>query len=216
MAKTLTPIGQRLKELIDFDKRIYFLVLVFLFLLIRFLTNTLILEAIPDYDSLEARGDFMIFHIFNALNYLWTPFALLWKFTVISFLFWLGAFVIGYKVPYKELWQFALIAEVIFIFPELIRLLVYIVPQTGVTYMEIDEYRALSILSLLGAENVLPQYHYALATINIFEIIYGIVWMYGFHMISRRPLRECTIVVIVSYYLPLAIWLSWYIMVYRV
>src|SRR5690606_14676448 len=150
MAKTLTPEGQRLKELIDFDKRVYFLVLVFLFLLIRYLTNTLILEAIPDYDNLEARGDFMIFHIFNALNYLWTPFALLWKFTVISFLFWLGAFLIGYKVPYKELWQFALIAEVVFVFPELVRLLVYIAPETGVTYMEIDEYRALSLLSLLG------------------------------------------------------------------
>ncbi|TXE13360.1 sulfate ABC transporter permease [Algoriphagus aquimarinus] len=215
MAKTLTPEGQRLKELIDFDKRIYFLVLVFLFLLIRYLTNTLILEAIPDYDNLEARGDFMIFHIFNALNYLWTPFALLWKFTVISFLFWLGAFLIGYKVPYKELWQFALIAEVVFIFPELVRLLVYISPQTGVTYTEIDEFRALSLLSLLGPGNVAPQFHYALATLNIFEIIYGIVWLYGFHMISRRPFGECTIVVFVSYYIPLAIWLTWYMMVYR-
>lgn len=215
MAKTLTPEGQRLKELIDFDKRIYFLVLVFLFLLIRYLTNTLILEAIPDYDNLEARGDFMIFHIFNALNYLWTPFALLWKFTVISFLFWFGAFLIGYKVPYKELWQFALIAEVVFIFPELVRLLVYISPQTGVTYTEIDEFRALSMLSLLGPGNVAPQFHYALATLNIFEIIYGIVWLYGFHMISRRSFGECTLVVFVSYYIPLAIWLTWYMMVYR-
>jgi hypothetical protein len=215
MAKTLTPEGQRLKDLIDFDKRVYFLVLVFLFLLIRYLTNTLILEAIPDYTNLEARGDFMIFHIFNALNYLWTPFALLWKFTVISFLFWLGAFLVGYKVPFKELWQFALIAEVVFIFPELIRLLVYISPQSSITYLEIDEYRALSLLSMIGSDNVSGQYHYALATLNIFEIIYGIVWVYGFHMISRRSFGECTLVVFISYYLPLAIWLTWYIMVYR-
>lgn len=215
MAKPLTPEAQRLKDIIDFDKRTYFFILVIIFLTIRYLTNTLILEAIPDYDSLESRGDFMIFHIFNALNYIWTPFALLWKFTVISFLFWVGAFFLGFKVPYKELWKFALVAEVVFIFPELIRLLVYIDPSSGVTFQEIDEFRALSLLSLLGPENIADQFHYALATINVFEIFYGILWLYGFHMISNRSFRESSIVVLVSYYFPLGIWLSFYIMVYK-
>jgi hypothetical protein len=215
MAKPLTPEAQRLKDIIDFDKRTYFLILVIIFLTIRYLTNSLILEAIPDYDNLESRGDFMIFHIFNALNYIWTPFALLWKFTAIAFLFWVGAFFLGFKVPYKELWKFALVAEVVFIFPELIRLLVFIDPSSGVTYQEIDEYRALSLLSLLGPENIANQFHYAFGTINVFEIFYGILWLYGFHMISNRSLGESSIVVIVSYYFPLAIWLSFYIMVYK-
>lgn len=215
MAKTLTPQAQRLKELIDFDKRVYFLILVFLYLLIRFLTNSFIIDAIPDSDNLESDGSLMIFHIFNALNYLWTPFALLWKFTVISFLFWLGAFMIGYKVSYRELWQFALVAEIVFVFPELIRLLVYLNPDTGTTYLEIQEYRPLSLLSLFGSNQVSGQYHYVLATINVFEIIYGIFWLYGFHLISRRPFGECAVVVIVSYFVPLAIWLSWFVMVYR-
>ena len=215
MSKPLSSEAQRLKDLIDFDKRIYFLILVILFLIIRYLTNTLILESIPDYDALEQRGDFMIFHIFNALNYLWTPFAFLWKFTVISFLFWWGAFMIGFKVPYKELWQFALVAEVVFLFPELIRLLVFLDPSSSVTYQQIDEYRAFSVLSLLGPENVADKYHYALGTLNIFEIFYGILWLYGFHMISRRSLGESSIVVFVSYYIPLAIWLTFYIMVYK-
>ena len=215
MAKPLSPDAERLKELIDFDKRLYFLILVVIFLAIRYLTNILILEAIPDYENLEATGSFMIYHIFNALNYLWTPFALLWKFTVISFLFWLGAFMIGYKVPYKELWKFALVAEVVFIFPELIRLLVYLNPGSSVTFKEIDDYRAFSMLSLLGSENVTSQYHYALGTINIFEILYGILWMYGFHMISRRSLGESSLVVLLSYFFPLAIWLSFFVMVYK-
>lgn len=215
MAKTLSPEAERLKELIDFDKRLYFLFLVVIFLAIRYLTNILILEAIPDYENLEATGSFMIYHIFNALNYVWTPFALLWKFTVISFLFWLGAFIIGYKVPYKEVWKFALVAEVVFIFPELIRLLVYLNPGSGVTFKEIDDYRAFSMLSLLGSDNVNTQYHYALGTVNIFEILYGILWMYGFHMISRRSLGESSLVVLLSYFFPLAIWLGFYVMVYK-
>lgn len=215
MAKTLSQEAERLKELIDFDKRLYFLILVVIFLAIRYLTNILILEAIPGYENLESTGSFMIYHIFNALNYLWTPFALLWKFTVISFLFWLGAFMIGYKVPYKELWKFALVAEFIFIFPELIRLLLYINPGSGVTFKEIDEFRAFSMLSLLGSGNVAQQYHYALGTVNIFEIFYGILWMYGFHMISRRSLGESSLVVLISYFFPLAIWLGFYVIVYK-
>jgi|GEM_PF-206912 hypothetical protein len=215
MAKPLSKEGQRLKELIDFDKRLYFLILVFLFLLIRYLTNIFILEAIPNYQELQAKGDFMFFHIFSFANYLWTPFGLLWKFTVTAFLFWLGAFMVGHKVPYKALWQFALVAELVFIFPELIRLLVYIGPDTGVSFLEIQEYRPLSILQLLGPQNMDKQYRYALASINIFEVIYGIVWVYGFHMISRRSLSESAVVTAVSYFLPLAIWLTWYVMVYR-
>ncbi len=215
MALPLSSEGQRLKDLIDFDKRLYFLLLVLLFLLIRYLTNTFILESIPDYENLEARGDFMFFHLFNIANYIWTPFSLLWKFTVISFLFWLGAFMVGFKVPYKELWQFALIAEIVFILPELIRLFVFLSPDSGATFIEIEEFRALSVLQLVGAENVAAQYHYALATINIFEIIYGIFWVYGFHMISRRSLKESFLVTLISYYLPIIIWLTWYIMVYR-
>ena len=95
MATPLSPEAERLKELIDFDKRLYFLILVLLFLAIRYLTNILILEAIPDYENLEATGSFMIFHIFNALNYVWTPFALLSKFTATAFVIWLGAFAFG-------------------------------------------------------------------------------------------------------------------------
>jgi hypothetical protein len=215
MAKPLSPEGQRLKDLIDFDKRFYFLFLVLLFLLIRYLTNSFILETIPDFENLEAKGDFMIFHLFNLANYIWTPFSLLWKFTVIAFLFWLGAFMVGYKVPYRELWQFAMISEIVFVLPELIRLFVFLAPDSGATFVVINEYRAFSVLQLLGPENIAEQYHYALATLNIFEVVYGIFWVYGFNMISRRSFKESILVTLVSYFLPLAIWLSWYIMVYR-
>ena len=183
--------------------------------MIRYFTNVLIEESILDYENVKAEGGLTFFYIFNALNYIWTPFSLLWKFTVISFLFWFGSFMLGYKVSYRELWQFALVAEFVFIFPELIRLLVYIDPSAGTTYREIEEYRPLSLLSLIGAENVEPQYRYALATINVFELLYAILWIYGFHMISRRSLLNSTTVVIVSYVIPLVIWLIWYVLAYR-
>ncbi|GAA0879774.1 hypothetical protein GCM10009119_27430 [Algoriphagus jejuensis] len=215
MAKTASPIAQRLEELIDFDKRLYFLVIVLIFLVIRYLTNTLILESIPDFESLEQQGGLMFFHIFNTLNYLWTPFALLWKFTVISFLFWSIGLMVGYKANYKALWKFALVAEFVFIFPELLRLLVYINPSSNVTYFDIQNFEPLSALWIVGPSNVAEKYQYPLAVLNIFELIYGILWAFGFHAISRRTLEESALVVLIAYFIPLLLWLGFYIGAYR-
>jgi hypothetical protein len=215
MAKSPSPLAQRLNELIDFDKRVYFILLVVIFLVIRYLTNTLILESIPDYETLEKQGGLMFFHIFNTLNYLWTPFALLWKFTVTAFLFWSIGLMIGYKANFKELWKFALVAEMVFIFPELLRLLVYMNPTGNVTYLDIQNFEPLSALWLVGPENVSEKYHYPLSVLNIFELIYGAVWVLGFHSISRRSVEESVLVVLLAYFLPLLIWLGFFIGAYR-
>lgn len=215
MPKELSTIAQRVKSLLDFDKRLYFLLILLLFWVIRYLTNTVIIQAIPDGENLDARGDLMIFHVFNTLNYIWTPFALLWKFTVISFLFWLGGFFLGYKLPYKELWKFALVAEGVFILPELIRFLVFLNPSSSTTFLEIQEYQPFSILSLIGFNSVPERWWYPLGTLNIFEVVYAVLWIYGFHAISNRSIKESVIAVFVCYVFPLIVWLTWFVMVYR-
>ncbi|PZV81625.1 hypothetical protein CLV31_110158 [Algoriphagus aquaeductus] len=215
MAKPASPLAQRINEAIDFDKRVFFLFLILTFLVIRYLTNTLILEAIPEYDRLEAQGDLMFFHIFNTLNYIWTPFALLWKFTVIAFLFWSIGLMIGFKAPFKELWKFALVAEVVFVFPELLRLLVYMNPSGNVSYLDIQNFEPLSALWIVGPGNIETKFHYPLSVLNLFELIYGAFWVLGFHAISRRSIEESTLVVLLAYFLPLLIWLGFYIGAYR-
>lgn len=215
MAKPTSPLAQRLKELIDFDKRIYFFLLLIIFLVIRYLTNTLILESIPGYESLESQGGLMFFHIFNSLGYVWTPFAMLWKFTVIAFLFWSMGLMVGYKANFKELWRFALVAEMVFIFPELLRLLVYMNPSSSVSYFDIQNFEPLSVLWLVGPSNVAEKFHYPLSVLNVFELIYGAIWVLGFHSISRRTIEESALVVLIAYFLPLLLWLGFYIGAYR-
>jgi hypothetical protein len=215
MAKPASPLAQRINDAIDFDKRIFFVVLVLTFLVIRYFTNVMILESIPDSDRLNSQGDLLFFHIFNTLNYLWTPFALLWKFTVIAFLFWSIGLMVGFKANFKDLWKFALVAEVVFIFPELLRLLVYMNPSGNVSYLEIQNFEPLSLLWIIGPDNVAEKYHYPLSVLNIFEIMYGVLWVLGYHSISRRSVEESTLVVLFAYFLPLLIWLGFYIGAYR-
>ena len=215
MATAASPLAQKIREALDFDKRLFFVLLVSIFLLIRYLTNTLILEAIPDSEQLDAQGDLLFFHIFNTLNYLWTPFAFLWKFTVIAFLFWSIGLTIGYKVKFKALWQFALVAELIFIFPELLRLLWYMNPSGTVSYLEIQNFEPLSALWLVGPENIHERFHYPLSVLNLFEIGYGVAWVLGFHTLSRRSIQESIPVVLLAYFLPLLLWLAFYAASFR-
>lgn len=215
MPAPVAPIARRVQEALDFDKRLFFVLLLLILLVIRYLTNTLVLEAIPDSERLEAQGDLLFFHIFNTLNYVWTPFALLWKFTVIAFLFWSIGLTMGYKVSFKALWQFALVAEAIFIFPELLRLLVYMAPSGNISYLEIQNFEPLSALWLVGPENVHERFQYPLSILNLFEIGYGVAWVLGFHSISRRSIQECIPVVLIAYFLPLLLWLAFYAGAYR-
>jgi len=214
MSKVTTKISERTEELINFDKRIFFIFLVIVFIFIRYLTNDLILQAIPGNEQLGDEGSFTFFHLFNTLNYLWTPFALLWKFTLTAFLLWVGAFVFGHKISYRALWKYVLVAEFIFIFPELIRLMWFILepPQS---YLEIKNFYPLSLFSLVDAGSVDPRYHYPLRSINLFEIGYWFLLALGIHMLSRRSIEQSLVLVVCSYGLGFLLWLTYYMMVYK-
>ncbi len=215
MNNSQSTISQRIQDSLDFDKRLFFLILVILFLSIRFVTNDLILQSIPGYEKLEAEGSFFIFHIFNTLNYIWTPFALLWKFTLISFLIWTGAFAFGYKTSYIKLWQFVLVAELIFVFPELIKLIIFIQPSDNVTYLDVKNFYPLSLFSLVDQESISPKYIYPLRALNLFEVVYMTLLVLGFHSIIRRSINESFVVIMFSYTLLFLLWLLFYILIYK-
>lgn len=215
MSKPQTLISQRMESILDFDKRLFFFVLVIFFILIRYITNDLILQSIPGYEKLEKDGSLTIFHIFNTLNYLWTPFALLWKFTLTAFIIWTGSFAFGYKTSFVKLWQFALFAEIVFIVPELLKMIYFIQPAEGVTFQEIRDFYPLSLFSLIDAQSVASKYHYPLRALNLFELLYITLLVLGFHTISKRSMKESVLVILCSYVLFFLLWLVFYILVYK-
>jgi hypothetical protein len=210
-----SPISQRIEGYFDFDKRLFFFILTLIFVVVRFITNDIILQAIPGYEQLEKDGTFMIFHIFNALNYLWTPFALLWKFTLTAFVLYVGGFAFGYRASFKKLWQYIMIIEIIFVLPEIIKMLYFMTLPDSVTYQEIRDFYPFSLQSLTGSDEIAAQYRYPLQAINLFEIIYIILLILVFHTVSKRSLAQSTVVVIFTYLPLFLLWLGFYISVYR-
>lgn len=215
MALPSSNLSQRTEEIINFDKRIFFILLVVLFLLIRYLTNELVLQSIPGYKVLEKEGAFTYFHIFNSLDYLWTPFALLWKFTLTAFTIWVGGFMAGYKLSFKSLWQFTMIAEVIFIFPEIIRLMWFVAVVPPENYQAIENFYPLSLFSIVDADQIKPRFHYLLSALNLFEVAYWFLLAIGVHTISRRTFSRSLLIVLGSYTFCFFLWLGFYIVVYK-
>ncbi|MFD2035268.1 sulfate ABC transporter permease [Belliella marina] len=215
MVKPKSQLAQRIEEAINFDKRIFFVFVVAIFIIIRYLTNEIILEAIPGHEQLSQDGSLTFFHIFNALHYIWTPFALLWKFTLTTFVLWTGSFALGYKISFRQLWTFALVAETIFIFPELIKLFVFLAPSDNVTFQEIKDFYPFSLQHLLDTSEIDRKYLYPLQTINLFEILYWVALTLGVHTYSKRSLKESGMIVLVGYVLMLFLWLGFYILVYK-
>lgn len=214
MSETTPALHERIQSLLDFDKRMFFVILSLLFVLVRYVTNDLILEAIPGNEKIEEEGGFLIFHVFNSLGYLWTPFSILWRVTMTAMLIWMGSFAFGYKAPFVALWKFALVADIVFLLPELIKMLFFIVVTADVDYQEIRDFFPLSIFSLVDPTSVAPKYHYPLKIANVFEILYICVMILGYHTVSKKDLDISTKVVLTSYGLGLVLWMAFYILVY--
>lgn len=214
MSETTPALHERIESLLDFDKRIFFLILSALYVLVRYITNDLILEAIPGNEKIEEEGGFLIFHVFNSLGYLWTPFSILWRVTMTAMLIWMGSFAFGYKAPFVALWKFALVADIIFLMPELIKMLLFIISTDDIGYQDIKEFFPLSIYSQIDTAAVATKFHYPLKVANVFEILYAIVLVFGYHSVSRKDLATSTKVVLTSYGLGLVLWLSFYVLVY--
>ncbi|PSL03919.1 sulfate ABC transporter permease [Cecembia rubra] len=215
MPNNSATLSERIESILDFDKRIFFFILVLFFIAIRYITNDLILQSIPGYEKLNEEGSFMIFHIFNTLNYLWTPFALLWKFTLISFLIWTGAFTLGYKISFKLLWQYVMVAEVVFILPELFKMIYFILPDDTVSFQDIRDYYPLSLFSLIDSDSLPAKFHYPFRAINLFEVIYIYLLTLGFQYLSKKSFSNAFVVILISYVFFFLLWLAFYILVYK-
>lgn len=215
MSKPDTQISQRIISAINFDKRIFFILLSLLFILVRFVINDIILETIPGHEELSKDGSLTFFHIFNGLNYIWTPFSILWKVTVICFFIWTGSFGLGFKISYLDLWKFVLVAEAIFLLPELITMLVFLNAGQGIQFEQIKQYFPLSLAALVDLSIISSKYHYPLKSLNLFEVFYALFLVLGVHTYSKRNLKESALIVIVGYLLPFLSWLTFYVLAYR-
>jgi len=140
-------------------KYLFILVCLTTFLLLLMKQN-FILNEMAAFEFLESEGKGGVLGMLSALQFFSIPFIYFWKFTVISFMFWIGCFTFGFKVSYRQLWKVAMVSELVFFFPELIKIFYFILIYPDPNLFDVRAYYPLSLMNLFDYDKIPGAWHY--------------------------------------------------------
>jgi hypothetical protein len=203
------------KSFFSADKRLLFILLCLITLLLLYIKITLIENETAAFEFLQDRPEGMVLRAISAIKFLSIPFIYLWKFLVIAFVIWVGCFMFGYRVTYAQCWGVVVAAEYIFLVPEILKIVWFMVVETDPTYNDISGFYPLSLIHFVDIESLDKRWAYPLRALNIFEIIYWVLLAEGIHHYARKEKRYVWIIVACSYILIFFLWLVFYAIVYK-
>lgn len=215
MKKLISYRKQFFEDWYQFDSKLFFLLICAVYITFYVLKRVFIISDIAAFEVLQARGEMWVFDLFFGLQYISVPFFLAWKFTITAFLLWTGCFMFGYKVTYAQLWRWVMFAELVFLVPELLKLIWMLFSVADLNYQDVVAFYPLSMINLLDYTSVAEKFHYPLKALNVFEPIYWWVLTMGVYFLSGKKWQISVYVVSLSYILSFFLWLGYYILVYK-
>ncbi len=206
---------KKVREFFEIDKRLYFVFLCLVTFLVLLIKKNFVENETAAFEVLESRGQMGVLNLINALQYLSIPLFYLWKFTLTALILWLGSFAFGYKISYRKCWQIAMIAETLFLVPEMLKVIYFTYVSTDPNLFEIRAFYPISLMNLLDYEEVASKWHYPLKALNVFELIYWVILMYGVHLAAKKKGDVAVMIVLFSYVPVFLLWLWFYVSVYK-
>jgi len=211
--------GNPLKSFFDefqaIDKRLFFVIVCLITFLLLYIKKSFIESQIAAFEILEQRGEMGFYHVINAMQYFSIPIVYLYKFTVIAFILWIGCFMFGYKVYYSSLWQLAMFAECIFFVAELLKIGWFTYVVTDPEIWDVRAFYPFSFINLFNYREVPDAWHYPLKALNVFEVIYWMILVYGIQYLSRKRFDISLYIVLTSYVLWFLLWLIFFVLIYK-
>lgn len=210
---------ERRQELLDewfsFGTWQLFAVVCVVTFLLLFVKKSFIESELAAFEILQERGEMLFFDAISAAQYIGIPVMYAWKFTLVAFTLYVGGFMFGYKLTFKDMWRLAIVAELIFFVPELLKIIWFLVFRTDPSFHEIGAFYPFSIMNLFDYETLPKRWHYPLKALNIFELAYWVVLAGGVYVISGKQRKNSIYIVASSYVLWFWLWLLFYIIVYK-
>lgn len=197
------------------DKRLLFVLLCLITLVLLYVKITLIENETAAFEFLQDRPEGAILRILNTIKFLSIPFVYLWKFTVIAFVIWVGCFMFGYRVTYKQCWGVVIGAEYIFLIPEILKITWFMTVETDPSLRDISAFYPLSLMHFFDYEAIDKRWAYPLRALNVFEIVYWYALVEGINHYARKDKRYVWTIVLCSYVLLFFLWIGFYVIVYK-
>lgn len=140
------------------------------------------------------------------VGYSLTPLLYLIKLSLISTCLSLGYFFSSNHFKFKTFFNIAVLAELIFLLPVLIKLFWFLFVQTDYDLNELTQFYPLSALNLVDAKTT-PRYWLApLQTLNLFEVAYWFLLAYGVADATGFSFKQSFGLVMSSYGVGLVLW----------
>ncbi|MGD9327713.1 MAG: hypothetical protein PVH48_02030 [Cyclobacteriaceae bacterium] len=215
MSTSGNPLKGVFDEFAAIDKRLFFVFLCLITFLLLYIKKSFIESQIAAFEILEQRGEMGFYHLLNALQYFSIPIVYLYKFTVIAFILWVGCFMFGYKVFYSRLWALVMFAECIFFGAELLKIGWFVYIETDPEIWDVRAFYPLSLINLFDFREVPDAWHYPLKAINVFELFYWVILVYGIQYLSRKRFDISLYIVLTSYVFWFFLWLIFFVLIYK-
>ena len=144
------------------------------------------------------------------IGYLILPVIILLRCALVSICLSLGYFFydITNKIKFKQFFRIAVIGEFVLLTAGCFKLVYFYFIKTDFSLEQLQQFYPLSYLNFLNITKLEPWLIYPLQTINLFEIGYFFVLVYGLHKLLKNKYMKSFEIVAVSYGTGLIIWLG--------
>ncbi len=203
------------KSLFAADKKLLFILLCLFTLLLLYIKISFIENETAAFEFLQDRPEGGILQLINVLKFFSVPFVYLWKFTVIAFVIWVGCFLFGYRVTYAQCWGVVIGAEFVFLIPEVLKIVWFMVVETDPDYYAVRAFYPFSLMHFIEYSSIDKKWAYPLRALNLFEVMYWFALVSGIHHYARKEKKIVWAIVACSYISIFILWLGFYVIVYK-
>lgn len=194
-----------------------FIILVLLYIVTLIINNKVLKtdELIINFYSEQFVKEQIEELIINQKKWYWLPYAMipliiLIRTSLVALCLNIGLFFydIENKIKFKQLFKTALLGEFVLVLVGHFKFLYFYFIKTDFTLLNLQQFHPLSYTNFLDLNKLEPWLIYPLQTINLFEIAYFFVLVYGLHKLLKNKYFKSFEIVAVSYGSGLVIWLG--------
>lgn len=196
----------------------YFLLYAAAFVLVGVLGNEILVTDDLYYDFFDQQMSYERITEFLSISkrltwivYILIPVYLLLKIFVVATCLAVGVLLFGYNVEFIRLFKIALLSDIVFLVPPILKLVWFITIVPNYDLTDIQFFFPLSAFNLVRPEGIEPWMFYPLQIINIFEIIYWVLLAMGLRTILNASFSKSLAMVLSSYGVSLLLWVTFVI-----
>lgn len=143
------------------------------------------------------------------ISYLLCPLVLIIKFSVVSFVIYIGVFFFDMQkeISIRKVFTVVIACEAVFILASIIKLLWFIFFAGNYTLNDLSFFYPLSLINLFRQPEVASYWVYPLQTVNLFQLAYVLMLAAGLAKISSVKRDATDKIILITYVPAIFIWI---------